>query len=335
MTRTLVTGIDHSEGHPLAEMLLEQGRDVFVLHPRPRLTAEFSSSQNLRVIHGDLLDRASVQRAIADIQPSEIFHLSHGTTNTLSSLNTLAGGPVDRVCAECLYDAVRRYSPNTHVIATYSPEIYGIAHHHFHAVFDECTEPAPVTTCGHAQYAAWQVADRYRRQGLMVSRAVISESTPQTISEKLALQRLCSAIARLAFHCDPGAGSLCLDDEFDPITAEDAADALVRIGGDLRGDDYTVGSGEAATFREALSIACDYVGLNEVMVARRLETTRMDDRSQPASGWIGDGQRVRKLFGWSPQVTLRELIIQQIEMFIREQRRQLRGMKVPALSKAA
>ena len=75
----LITGITGQDGSFLAELLLERGYRVAGLVRGPS-ERSLGSSEHLRgqiePIQGDLLDPASLRRAIETARPREIYHLA-------------------------------------------------------------------------------------------------------------------------------------------------------------------------------------------------------------------------------------------------------------------
>src|SRR5215218_4480881 len=77
--RALITGITGQDGSYLAELLLDQGYEVFGMVRR------LSTPNNWRIAHildritlkpADLLDQLSLLRLIEEVQPQEIYNLA-------------------------------------------------------------------------------------------------------------------------------------------------------------------------------------------------------------------------------------------------------------------
>ena len=84
--RILITGITGQDGSYLAELLLEQGHEVFGLKRRTslfntqRIDHIYKDShlqeKGLRLVHGDMSDASSLQRAIYEVKPNRIYNLA-------------------------------------------------------------------------------------------------------------------------------------------------------------------------------------------------------------------------------------------------------------------
>ena len=79
MTRcALITGIGGQDGSLLAELLLDEGYDVFGIMPRavddyPNLSA---IKHRLQVRRADLLDASSLERTLRESEAQEVYNLA-------------------------------------------------------------------------------------------------------------------------------------------------------------------------------------------------------------------------------------------------------------------
>src|ERR671934_3144724 len=77
--RTLITGIGGQDGSLLAELLLEQGYDVFGIVRRPT-SERFENLVGIRdrveLIQADLLDQLSLVDSLRTVQPEEVYNLA-------------------------------------------------------------------------------------------------------------------------------------------------------------------------------------------------------------------------------------------------------------------
>src|SRR5690349_24192969 len=77
--RALITGITGQDGSYLAELLLEQGYEVFGLVRRSS-SANLARIQHilprLHLVQGDLLDQSSLMRALSESRPQELYNLA-------------------------------------------------------------------------------------------------------------------------------------------------------------------------------------------------------------------------------------------------------------------
>ena len=85
-SKAIITGITGQDGSYLAELLLEQGHEVYGLKRRTslfntqRIDHIYKDShlqgKGLRLVHGDMSDASSLQRAIYEVKPNRIYNLA-------------------------------------------------------------------------------------------------------------------------------------------------------------------------------------------------------------------------------------------------------------------
>lgn len=127
--RALITGVCGQDGTYLAEHLLGLGYEVtgVVRRDPPRIIA------GVRYVHGDLLDQRSLERALYDADPDEVYHLAAvtapggrwGTAQPALLAEATAAGTV-RLLEACLRTAPRARVVNASSSAIYDPHRYGL-----------------------------------------------------------------------------------------------------------------------------------------------------------------------------------------------------------------
>jgi len=124
--RVLITGISGFVGSHLAELLLEQGMEVYgTIRWRSKLDNIIHIQNKLKLIETDIKDAHSMQKTIDDVEPDYIFHLAAQSfvptswkapsetvgTNILGTLN--------------LFEAIRNSNVDPRVQVAGSSEEYG------------------------------------------------------------------------------------------------------------------------------------------------------------------------------------------------------------------
>ena len=78
MKTALITGVTGQDGLYLSELLHEKGYEVYGLirgQNNPKLPALRRSHPYVKILSGNLLDLASLIRALAKAQPDEVYNL--------------------------------------------------------------------------------------------------------------------------------------------------------------------------------------------------------------------------------------------------------------------
>jgi len=240
----LILGVSGQDGYYLAEQLLDAGQTVFGLVRRPR-----TWPLGVRLLHGDLLDQGSLERALRVARPDVVYNLAAvtapggawGTQQPPLLADVTALGPVR------LLDAVLQVCPDATVVHASSSAIY---------------DPHRYGLYGISKLFAHQAVQGCRTRGLRCSNAVLYSHTSPRQDGRFLAPTICATLARIR------AGSperLRLTDVLgrrDWGYAPDFTRALTLIGTTDRPGDYVVATGHRHTVRDFVDVALDAAELD-------------------------------------------------------------------------
>jgi len=126
--RALITGITGQDGSYLAEFLLSKGYEVFGLVRRTS-TINFSRIEHIQdqihLISADMLDQTSLQLALAECQPQEVYNLAAQSFVQTSWTQPVFTGDVTALGVTRLLDAIRHVDPTIRFYQASSSEMFG------------------------------------------------------------------------------------------------------------------------------------------------------------------------------------------------------------------
>ena len=172
--RALVIGIAGQDGSFLAELLLDEGYEVFGVVRQP-VSTRFG---NLAAIRGDLelsqadvLDELSLVDVLTASRPDEVYNLAAPSFVPMSWRQPVLTAEFAAVGCTSLLEAIRRVDPGIRFYQASSSEIFGepreVPQH-------EETPLAPVTPYGVAKAYAHFITRSYRRRyGLHASSGIL------------------------------------------------------------------------------------------------------------------------------------------------------------------
>jgi GDPmannose 4,6-dehydratase len=320
----LITGITGQDGSFLAELLLERGYRVAGLVRGPA-ERPLGSSEHLRgqiePIQGDLLDPASLRRAIETARPREIYHLAGPSFVPASwgqpqqTLAAIAGS-----CAVVL-EAVRDMDPATRVFVSASGAIFGDAPE---SPQREDTPCRPTTPYAIAKLAAHELVGAMREHdGLHASSGIVYNHESERRPERFVTRRITRGAAAIA---------LGLQDELTLGNLEAVRDW--SFAGDIvrgawlmlqqdRADDYVLASGVPHTVAELARTAFACVDLD---VERYLRVDPSLVRTPDRTPSVGDPSKARRQLGWEPELDFEQLVQRMVEADLRS----LKGAAAPS-----
>src|SRR5919107_3262447 len=260
--RALITGIGGQDGSYLAELLLSKGYEVHGMMRRG------STGSLDRIAHlagdvsmhaADLHDAASLNRAIRDSHPDEVYNLA-GTSFVGSSwLDPVTTADLTATGAIRLLDALRTEAPDARYYQASSSEVFGVP---AEVPQTERTPLTPQTPYGVAKAYAHHITVTYRETyGLFACAGMLynHESPrrgPEFVTRKIT--RAAAAI-KLGLESELRLGNLGATRDWG--YAGDFVEAMWLMLQQDEGDDYVLATGHSRSVGELIETAFAHVGL--------------------------------------------------------------------------
>ena len=127
MKKALITGIAGQDGSYLSELLLEKGYDVYGLVLKSEaLTYIKPYIKNLTLIDGNLLDQESLDNAVRQSNPDEVYHLAALSFVGTSWEQPVLTGDVNSLGTTRLLESIRRIKPEAKFYHASTSEMFGL-----------------------------------------------------------------------------------------------------------------------------------------------------------------------------------------------------------------
>jgi GDPmannose 4,6-dehydratase len=303
--RALVTGVAGQDGSYLAELLLDEGYEVFGMVRGPSIRP-LPNIEHLRsrivLLEGDLAVPETVQAAVHAARAHEIYHLAAPTFVPRSWEDP--GGTLRDVAvatADLLSD-VRATGLGARVYVASSSEIFGDAGE---SPQTERTRCRPTTPYGLAKLAAHLLVRTLRDHQLFACSGITYNHESPRRPERFVTRKVTRAAAaiKLGLEHEVVLGDLGAVRDWS-FAGDVVRGAWLMLQSD-RPDDYILASGVGRTVQELVDVAFDCVGL------RGADYVRVDpalQRPMPATLPVGDPSKARAELGWVPRVGFEEMI---------------------------
>ena len=315
MKRALITGITGQDGSYLAEFLLKKKYEV---HGIIRRSSTFDSRSRIEPIYrdsqakpkkafflhyGDLNDASSLNKLVRTIRPDEIYNLgaqSHVRTSFDVPEYT---AEVTAIGALRLLEAIRESGLKTKFYQASSSELFGKVSK---PIQNEKTEFRPVSPYAISKLFAYWITVNYRESyGIFACNGILFNHESPRRGEAFVTRKITRAVARIVLGSKEKLHLGNLDAKRDWGFAGDYVEAMWLILQHSKPDDYVIATGETHSVREFLDAAFDYVGLNwrkHVVIDPHYFRPVEVDRLR------GDYSKARKVLGWKPKVTFKQLV---------------------------
>ena len=304
--KALITGITGQDGSYLAELLLAKGYEV---HGLVRRSSSFNTwridgvRDRLILHYGDLVDQNSLVRTLELVAPDELYNLGAQSHVKVSfempeyTVNVTGTG-VMRVL-----DAVREIGLPTRVYQAGSSEMFGQV---VETPQSERTPFHPRSPYGCAKVFGHWIAVNYREgYGMHVSNGILFNHESPRRGENFVTRKITTGLAAIKRGRASELRLGNLDAKRDWGFAGDYVEAMWLMLQQERPDDYVVATGETHSVREFLEEAFRHVGLHWQ------DYVRVDPKYfRPAEVdlLLGDPSKARRVLGWQPKVSFRELV---------------------------
>lgn len=304
--KALITGITGQDGSYLAELLIKKKYEVYGLVRRlstPNISRIEHILNDINLVEGDLTDQSSLNSAMKEIQPDEVYNLAAQSFVGTSWNQPVLTGDVTGMGAVRLLEAVRHICKDARVYQASSSEMFGKVSE---TPQNENTKFYPRSPYGCAKVYAYWIAVNYRESyGLYVTNGILFNHESPRRGLEFVTRKITDGVARI--YCglakDLRLGNL--DARRDWGYAPDYVKAMWPMLQQEKPDDYVIATGESHSVREFAELAFREAGLNwedYVKVDQKLS------RPAEVDCLVGDASKAKKVLKWKPTVTFEELV---------------------------
>ena len=306
MKTALITGITGQDGSYLAELLLEKGYRVVGMVRRAS-TENFERIAHLRervdLRQADLLDQLSLIDVLRAVEPDEIYNLAAQSFVPTSWQQPVLTAEFDAVGVTRLLEAVRLVAPGARFYQASSSEMFGQVRE---TPQRETTPFYPRSPYGVAKAYGHFITVNYRESyGLYACSGILFNHESPRRGREFVTRKVSDGAARVKLGLAQELRLGNLGARRDWGFAGDYVEAMWRMLQQPKADDYVVATGESHTVRELVEIAFGAVGLDwrewvheDPALLRPAEVERL----------VGDASKARRVLGWAPRVSFRELV---------------------------
>ena len=334
--RILITGITGQDGSYLAELLLEQGHEVFGLKRRTslfntqRIDHIYKDShlqeKGLRLVHGDMSDASSLQRAIYEVKPNRIYNLAAQSHVAVSFDEPEYTADATGLGTLRLLEVIRNLHAEKEIkfYQASTSELFG---GQTIGLLNEESLFSPRSPYAAAKMYAHTLTKNYREgfNIFAVNGILFNHESPRrgpTFVTRKITMGLANIMAGSAMPIYLGN----LDAIRDWGHAKDYVRAMNLILEAPKPKDYVVATGVGHSIREFLQAACSVlnievefrgIGTDEILVEKKTERilVKVDKhyfRPLEVNQLIGDPSLIHKDLGWHPMISFEQLVEQMV-----------------------
>jgi GDP-4-dehydro-6-deoxy-D-mannose reductase len=300
MCRALITGVNGFVGRHLAEYLVER---KWAVHGLVRGDCSGTALSGVQCHRGDVLDCASLERVLAAIQPTHIFHLA----GAIGAGGLAPAYEVNIAGTERLFRAVRETRSAARVLVSSSSAVYGEP---LTLPIVEDSPFKPVNEYGASKAAQEVVVMRNQKRGANAVRVRPFNLVGPGQSATLVTSDIAGQIVQSE---RAGQGVIRVGNTMakrDYTDVRDAVRAYVAVAESALDDVYNVCSGHSTSTQKCLDTL---TSMSSVPVTVEVDGARI--RSEDIKEQVGSATRIETATGWRPRIALEASLADLLEEY--------------------
>ena len=315
--KALITGITGQDGYYLAKLLIEKGYEVHGTIRRSStintdridpLISQFEEVGKLNLHYSDLLDSASLNSLINQIQPDEVYNLAAQSHVAVSFKNPIYTTQTGTLGSVALLEAVRHSNNEIKFYQASSSEMYGGINKE---MLNETSPLIPKSPYAASKVFAHNMTKLYRESYdlFCVNGILFNHESPHR-GQTFVTRKITRAVGRIVNNLQSKLTLGNLDASRDWGFAGDYVEGMWLMLQHDTPDDWVLATGETHTVKEFLQKAFEYVDLDW---EKYVQTSEKYFRPNEVEHLLGDSTKARKELNWSPKTSFDELVKLMIE----------------------
>ena len=333
----LITGITGQDGSYLAEFLLKKDYEV---HGIKRRSSCFNTgridhlyqdphklNRNLFLHYGDLTDSTNIIKIIKKIQPNEIYNLGAQSHVAVSFESPEYTANCDALGALRILEAIKLLGlkKHTRVYQASTSELYGLTRE---TPQKETTPFYPRSPYGVAKLYAYWITINYREAyGIYACNGILFNHESPRRGETFVTRKITMALTAIDQEIQDCLYIGNLNSKRDWGHAKDFVELQWKMLQQDEPDDYVISTGRQASVRHFIELSAKKLGWGGIKwegkgikeIGRRNDSNeivvRVDKRyfrPTEVDSLLGDSTKAKNRLGWSPSITLEELVSEMI-----------------------
>lgn len=308
MKKALITGITGQDGSYLAEFLLSKEYEVFGI---TRRTSTVNNERikhiqdKIKLIQGDLLDQSSLTSALLEANADEVYNLAAQSFVKTSWNQPVLTGEFTALGVTRMLEAIRAVNSKIKFYQASSSEMFGKV---TETPQKETTRFYPRSPYGVAKVYGHYTTVNYRESyGIFACSGILFNHESPRRGLEFVTRKISNSVARIKLGKQEKLELGNLDAKRDWGFAGDYVEAMWLMLQQKEPDDYVISTGENHSVREFVETAFKVAGIEDW--EKYIEANK-EEYMRPAEVdyLIGDYSKSKRILGWNPKTTFKELV---------------------------
>ena len=311
MPNVLILGIGGQDGSYLSEFLLEKGYRVVGTVPDGNpvnIDRIRHLLDRIEIVRDDLLDQDRLENIFRDHLPDEVYNFAANSVLAASFQQPILATMVLAMGVTRILEAIRKITPEARFFQASSSEIFGKP---IEVPQSETTPFHPRNPYGVSKVYGHLMTMTYRENyNLYACSGILYNHESPRRSPEFVTRKITNSAARIKLGLARELRLGNLDARRDWGFAGDYVQAMWLMLQQPQPDDYVLATGETHSVRELCEEAFSTMGLDYREYVLKEEVCF---RPPESAQLVGNPAKARRVFGWKPQVSFRDLVRMMVE----------------------
>ncbi|WP_302166864.1 GDP-mannose 4,6-dehydratase [uncultured Ruminococcus sp.] len=319
----LITGITGQDGSYLAELLLEQGYEVYGIMRR-KSVVDYGNVEHIKekihFIYADMTDVISLISAMRLSQADEVYNLAAQSFVATSWEQPLATAEIDALGVTNMLEAIRAVKPECRFYQASTSEMFGLVQE---MPQTEKTPFYPRSPYGVAKLYGHWITKNYRESyGLFACSGILFNHESERRGLEFVTRKITNAVARIKLGVQDHVELGNMDSKRDWGHSKDYVRAMWLMLQQDKPDDYVIATNETRTVREFVETAFGHVGINIEWQGSGVDEIGIDKatgktvvsvnkkffRPAEVDVLLGNPAKAESVLGWKRDISFSELV---------------------------
>ncbi|MCL2227074.1 MAG: GDP-mannose 4,6-dehydratase [Oscillospiraceae bacterium] len=323
MKKALITGITGQDGSYLAELLLENGYEIYGVMRR-KSVVDYGNAEHLKdkihFIYADMTDVVSLIGAMKISQADEVYNLAAQSFVATSWEQPIATADIDAVGVTHMLEAIRVIKPEARFYQASTSEMFGLVQE---MPQTEKTSFYPRSPYGVAKLYGHWITKNYRESfGMYACSGILFNHEGERRGKEFVTRKITDAVARIKLGSQECLELGNMDAKRDWGHAKDYVKAMWLMLQQDEPDDYVIATNETRTVREFVETAFRCVDMeiewqgkdeNEIGICKKTGKTIVKInpkffRPAEVEVLLGNPAKAEKQLGWKREIPFAEMV---------------------------
>jgi len=308
MKSALVFGLTGQDGAYLSEFLLKKGYNVFgtfrrTSHKCFERLDEMGTFEKIIRIKADLADPSSIQSAIRQSQPDEVYNLAAQSFVGASFQQPILTADITGLGTLRVIESIKENLPSAKFYQASSSEMYG----NHPGIKNEDFPFKPRSPYGVAKVFAHHITNHYREAyNIFACCGILFNHESPLRGIEFVTRRITYNLARIKYKKIEKFTLGNIYAKRDWGFAGDYVEAMWLMLQQDKPDDYVIATGVSHSVEEFLTLATEYAGLGDWHDFVEIDKSNL--RPTDIDELIGDSSKAQKQLNWKPQLDFKDLV---------------------------